>query len=202
MDIHWRKLTLHPSPSRSRVTGRRPEDHPSATLHGALQHYSAQLRMSHRQLHCRARSNGATEEDDTWGEKSVSALETRCFLLRGRYKGKSGQKKTYILHHFDAPQHGNFRMLHAKKWLGELGRTFGRFHDGFRSPSSLNWQVTSDTFRAHPSGNPFKGPDMKGIPNFLDSRMRHPILEILSSEIAPPIAMLDQYSPILLGLVD
>lgn len=54
-------ISIHPS----RVTGRRPEDHPSAALHGALQHHAAQLRMSQRQLHGGTRSNGATEEDDT-----------------------------------------------------------------------------------------------------------------------------------------
>ena len=57
------QISIHPS----RVTGRWPEDHPSAALHGALQHDATQLRMSQRQLHSGTRSNGATEEDDTWG---------------------------------------------------------------------------------------------------------------------------------------
>ena len=63
MDMGWpfTQISIHPS----RVAGRRPEDHPSAALHGALQHDATQLRMSQRQLHGGTRSNGATEEDDT-----------------------------------------------------------------------------------------------------------------------------------------
>lgn len=99
------QISIHPS----RVTGRRPEDHPSAALHGALQHDATQLRMSQRQLHGGTRSNGATEEDDTSrGFCRFSALENplvSVYLLRGRYKGEILTQiwPIHLLHHFFSP---------------------------------------------------------------------------------------------------